>query len=826
MASTGSVSRQKASSRNVYHTRVRGLQSRRATELRSALARYVYPARHVGCNGLAQAWWLVLVLWLAPVIALPVPPQSATKPAPAIGSCRGGPCGRLRASQASPPASSDSSGLNFVIRFKDGQVRFRQSEIITVELGYGANPQALAKRFPDHPDRPGVALDRFVLLPHTGVVDPLRDFLSTVGGWDGPPPRSVPFVEAGGSWATVDINEWFRFDKPGKYRLSVLAYPVRTRFEAYGNRPESANTVKSNTLEFEIVPAEEAWQDATLERALTLLAARSNDELQRQGCRMLRFLATPAAVDNMVEDYVGPLICATDFRDGLFAYPDRQYAVRKLEDGLLEPSVAVSAGYLDTLARLSACLQRPDLLPGKDDQDLGSSAWMAGGGGEGLWELIEEEQDRYVQELLGALDNKLNGPRALCLEAIFDSPFLGRPTLLKSNDSALVAKLRKEIAAHFLELPIFDQSMTLYNRWENIASPAMIPVLKRLYANPGPGSNDQFIAFVLNHLYQLDPAEGRALILAEMKRPHPRLDLRFVRLLPDKEIPELDDPLAENLEAGNGDEDTILQLIGRYATPAIFPRVLAAEETRIVHVPCEGQAAFLAYAFKSDSVRGAALLDECVTANNPCAATALARVLSRPMTPEIQRLAIMRLGDSYPPVAAAAATALGLYGSVETEQLLWDRMEKWHATWAGRANELPGGSGIPNENGLETTLEQSLIDALGAGQAWFAGPGELARLSRLCVSTVGCQKVNDIASQAEVIPNINVYGSEPDYHASVAQYQADSIDSLKQKLAQFPEGSTFTWSFGGEEKEGAAILADLRAFLKAHGMTINDSLNK
>jgi len=299
-----------------------------------------------------------------------------------------------------------------------------------------------------------------------------------------------------------------------------------------------------------------------------------------------------------------------------------------------------------------------------------------------------------------------------------------------------------------------------------------------------------------------------------------------VRLLPDKEIPELDDPLAENLEAGNGDEDAILQLIGRYATPAIFPRVLAAEETRIVGLPCEGQAAFLAYAVKSDPVRGATLLEECMEAQNGCSATVLPQVASREMTPEIQRLAIARLGDSDPQLAAAAATTLGRYGSAEAEQALWDRLEKWHARWAGRASELPNGYGIGLQNGLETELEFSLIDALGAGQAWFAGPGELARLSRLCVSTVGCQKVNDIASQAEVIPNINVYGSEPDYHASVAQYQADSIDSLKQKLAQFPEGSTFTWSFGGEEKEGAAILADLRAFLKAHGMTINDSLNK
>jgi len=755
-------------------------------------------ARQVKRRGVEWVWALTLIFWFAPFSAFPA---------------------SARASQAPAPTSSDSPAQEFAIRFRGGQTKFRQGEVITVELGYGADPLASAERFAAHPEHPGLAMDRFVLSPHTGVTDPLRDFLSTVGGWDGPPPRPVPFVEAGGSWTTADINEWFRFDTPGKYRISVLAHAVRNRYEAFGSRPTTANTLESNTLEFEIVPAEEAWQAATLQKALTLLEAKSSNEPQQQGCRMLRFLATPQAVDKMVEQYTEEDICESEYRDGLFAYPNREYAVRKMEDGLLEPSIAVSAGYLDTLARLSACLQRPEFLPGEDEQYLGAAEWPIGGP-VGLWQLVEEEQNRFVEELLGALDNKLSGPRALCLKAIFDSPFLGRPTLLKSNDSALVAKLRSEIAAVFTQLPISDQSMLLYGRWENIASPAMIPVLKRLYENPPSGPNEQFIAFLLNDLSRLDPAEGRELILAEMKRPRPRLDLRFVRLLSDKEIPELDNPLAENLEAGNGDEDVILQLIGRYATPAIFPRVLAIEGPRVAHLPFEAQAAWLAYASKCDPVRGAALLEECLEAHDGCSATVLSQVASRQMTPEIQRLAIAHLGDSDQEVAAGAAATLGGYGSAEAELPLWDRLENWHSRWAGRASELPNGFGIALRNGLETALERALIDALGSGQAWFAGPGELARLSRLCVSTGGCQRVNEITAEADATPIINAYGSEQNYHASVAQYQVDSIDSLKRKLAQFPEGTIFTWSFGGEEKDGASILADLRLFLKAHGMTI------
>ena len=432
--------------------------------------------------------------------------------------------------------SGEASKPDFVIRLRDGQTKFHQGEVIKVELGYGADPEAPGKRFPDHTDRPGLAVDRFVLSPHTGVVDPLRDFMSTVGGWDGPPLRSFPYVEAGGAWAMADLNEWFRFVKPGKYILSVFTHPVRTRFEAFGSRPAGAETLKSNPIEFEIVPADEAWQAATFQKALALLESKSISERQREGCRILRFLLTPEAVDKMVEHYADEVACESEYRYGLLAYPDRQYAVRKMENGLLDASTAVSASYLDTLARLSLCLSHPDVSPGEGEQYLGSEWPVAD-----LVELgvsVEDEQERYAQELLGALDNKLDGPRAFCLKALFDSPYGGRPTLLKSNEPAVLAKLRKELAAVFTDLPLWDQQMLLYYRWENIAGPAMIPVLKRLFENPPSGPNEQFISFVLNDLYGVDPAEGHALILAEMKRPRPRLDLRFTRLLPNQEIRE------------------------------------------------------------------------------------------------------------------------------------------------------------------------------------------------------------------------------------------------------------------------------------------------
>jgi len=53
----------------------------------------------------------------------------------------------------------------------------------------------------------------------------------------------------------------------------------------------------------------------------------------------------------------------------------------------------------------------------------------------------------------------------------------------------------------------------------------------------------------------------------------------------------------------------------------------------------------------------------------------------------------------------------------------------------------------------------------------------------------------------------------------VNQYQLDSLDSLHQKLIQFPKGTVFEWAIM-DAKDGAPILAQIQAFLAEHGMTI------
>ncbi len=713
----------------------------------------------------------------------------------------------------------------FAIRFKDGQTRFQLGETVTVELGYGAEPGAPISSYPERQDRPGLAIDELRLEPRIGVVDPLQDFLASVGGWSGSPPRSVPFIETGSSWRAVEINEWFQFGKPGKYRLTALAHAVPSGFAAFGSRPSGAPLVTSNTVEFSIVAADPAWQEETLQKALGLVETKFSNERQEEGCRILRFLTTRAAVNEMIKHYADEGMCWADFRYGLFAFPDREFVVRQMENGVLEPTVAISPDYLRTLATLSAYYEHPEFLPTQGDRDLGKTGWGLGGPLAAHWSLIEAEEDRYVRELLGALGDKIGLARARCLKAIFDSPMLGRPTLLQSTDKVLLAELRKRMAGEFLNLPASDQFELLGDRWPHIASPAMLPVLRQLYNNPPPGPNEQFVALVLKRIAELAPPEGRALVLKEMQRQHPRLDLRFVHLLPDKEIPELDEPLAANLEASNGEDMTIVELIGRYATTAIFPRVLAMEEDRVGKMPCEAQAAFLAYAFKADAVTGAQMLEKALAARKAtgCYTLMLGEVSLRRNAPEVEQSAITDLDDPDPEVAASAAVALGRYGSPSAEQPLWDRLRKWHLAWAGRAAELPNGTGSALTNGLQTALETALVNALATAQSWYAGPEKLQRVRALCVSQWARGQVDNMLNTLSSTPliGVNAFG-DGRFGGTVYQYQMDSINALEEKLAQLPRGTMFSVELNGSDpQELKKILVELKSVTEEHGSKID-----
>ena len=141
--------------------------------------------------------------------------------------------------------------------------------------------------------------------------------------------------------------------------------------------------------------------------------------------------------------------------------------------------------------------------------------------------------------------------------------------------------------------------MIEYN-WQQISDPAMLPVLHQLYEHP-PDLHESprpFPGIALRRIYELAPAEGRQLILEEMKRPKLRVGFSVFRLLPDKELPELEDTIVARA-IGRGDE-TSTALIPRYVSAASLPRLRTAFENQIGQLACLQQGHLISYFLQLD----------------------------------------------------------------------------------------------------------------------------------------------------------------------------------------------------------------------------------
>jgi hypothetical protein len=102
---------------------------------------------------------------------------------------------------------------------------------------------------------------------------------------------------------------------------------------------------------------------------------------------------------------------------------------------------------------------------------------------------------------------------------------------------------------------------------------------------------------------------------------------------------------------------------------------------------------------------------------------------------------------------------------------------------------------------------------------------KLQKLQQLSVGTSMRQPIEGILAQWDNNPwriQFLHFLSGPQF--DVLQYHLESLDALRNKLSQFPLGSSFVWSEASAtpSAEGAKNFVELSHFLKAHGMSLRN----
>jgi hypothetical protein len=734
--------------------------------------------------------------------------------------------------------------LSFTIRLIDAKDSYQQGEIIRVELAFSS---ALPKTYQLDGalyDRGGrLGIDSYCVDPPDGAVDPLKD--QSPGGMGGM--RAIPVLEEKPYRIVRDLNEYLRFDKPGKYRLYVVSNRLQrepTEKERADKKQQSLVQVPvtSNIIELNIVPMDAEWAKKQYQSARTVLESSDRielihkDEEIRSAARVIRFLGTEDSVRYMVRHLDED---PGNFSFGLMGSPFAMTVVRELEDGLEAPDCAVSSSYLWVLSSCSFLQRyshRPAPYPGTEDA--------------GKLELWRQEdakaqlarkalREEYLKRLSAAVLKKEGRAKAVSLNTLLGETANGPSGWRTLLPAEFVEKLSHELTRVFFDLPAVTQRSLLQHQWSWIKGQGMMPVLERYYENPTQGTDwiDPAAAGIaLQRIYELDPRRGRELILREIAHPSGRVRFEVLAMLPDKTLPELDEAIASSLgERGNVNFERMslqAQLLARYATPDVLPRVRQAQLQWDAAWPCEVQAPILAYYLQVAPEFGAEELEKALSpaaSTNGCHSGVLGSVARLYACPQLDEAAIRRLDDRDPAVVLNAVETLGKYGSAAAEAPLWKRFTKWHDEWKDRAEEMQIHR-IERRPELETPLrmESAFRIALANGRGWLADAEKLERIRELCLTEQERQQVGYAISEAAAAKKRLLFmpGPGDTWRFQVAQYwDLSPLDAVKAKLAQFPKGTVFVWTpfnEGQAEEQKKAVLEELKTFLVGLGMSLEE----
>jgi hypothetical protein len=731
---------------------------------------------------------------------------------------------------------------------------------ITLEFSSGS---------PDKYRLNGATYDRSGRLPteefvteRDDITDPYVDYFGVMGGFAGGL-RGYPVLSAEAYSIELNLTDWFRFDKPGEYRLYLKSHRVQR--ERRADEPGDTRTVLfaavSNVIEIEILPRDEAWETsklaeirAILDRPPTrIVRARvpgeatepydpASEERFGHARSELRTLGIPRSVGLMLDRARGPGEQVDSLL--LVGARDRADSIAQFDRYLTDPIVEFSAWEI-RLRALFTFVQKeaPKPLPffgwqvDKDGQSLEQLRKIAEARHQRLEVFVTAEATRLVP----ILSRKTTDARKACAEAIAQvAPEMAKAAgLVPPDDYGLT---REELIAGFAGFPEEQQSSLLYEKWDLVRGPEMIPVLRGLVAKappqPLPESAMSLHVWVpvvraeqaLRRLRELAPEEAEGIIREDLARKQPRFAGYAVREFPAQEVPSADSVflklLDENLHG-------VLPLVAKFGGANLTDKIRTIyanpeKNSQWERWDCAAEQAFVTFFVRVDPEGGADVLRRAMANRKErgCYRMLLGQVARDIWNRAMEGQALVSLGDSDAETVASAADVLAHYGGREIQPALWKRLEQWSEKWRGREAELAGppirSSGLPHP---EDRLGDALFNALENAKSWVLDVDARARLNALCV-TDWCRKRLSARDTASISVSIHEGGGSYPTRFVVDGYHGASLDDLKAKLSQFPVGTRFAWCSpeilckgltDGQRKE---IFDELSEFVRARSMAI------
>ncbi len=680
---------------------------------------------------------------------------------------------------------SSAPDIQLTLALKDGRSVFQEGEIIPLVLSFTSTAKNRYSAGVHTYDRSGrIDVEHYCVEP--AAPDPLASYFNlgamAGGRYTMQPLSTTAFI------AETELNEWRRLS-PGHYRVYVISYRVSRRSDPGEPAPYGVvdEVIRSSAVELDVNPADPAWQAEQLLSATQTLAGSPPPNDARRAARRLRFLNSRASTQQLARLFWGlnsqePV--GWDLMFGLFGSPYRTLAIDSMHEQIAAPGHPITEDFLRILVDLRLTADPAWDQSFADKPDLKAIR--------GLWEQRRAHQSAItkleVDKTLAVLSRKAGQARALTLQGLLAEC---------GADPAIVQTIRPSLIAVWPDLPVDAQRELIERYWPLLAGPEMLPLLRRMVADPPPQLGHPAPTATarkdaLKRIYELDPAAGRELIFREARQSDIALDRELVGILPRKDQAAAAQPAVERVGRGNA-MYADYELLD-YADDSALGAVRSLFEGRSKW-DCPPEAAMLRYFLRVDPEYGLKQVSAALSGGEHanCRERLLTDLAGE--LPKVQPRAIEALDDPDFEVAANAAQALARWGSADAEPALWARLQRFHQHWAGREDQLHFGPDHNSPGYRAAALESALARAIAEGASWICPADKLARLAALVYTKDVRQQLEIEIGRWKQPAVINAGWSPARPTFSLLQYRSLTEEQFLAKLALLPRGTQLVWQF-------------------------------
>jgi hypothetical protein len=541
---------------------------------------------------------------------------------------------------------------------------------------------------------------------------------------------------------SIDISNWYHFQKPGHYSITAtshIVWRVQSADEGGGREPL---TLTSNIVEFEILPVDPSWESQELNDAIHELDSTTDADQRIRTIEKLALLDTPQSVSKSVEMYVSN----ANQSDGYQLYTT---LIESSHVDLIIPIVEAALANANSnppemTAELLAELrvkQKLGVMPARPTDEEGLKKWNA-----------ESDQRRQIHDayfaeanaaFLASLGRRSGPERAQAVYTLWDNN--ERLAVSKRLNPDILNQLRYELLNTSQLLNPGQKMQFVAQSWDQLPHNHLLPLIKELATGEDTTYRDQAFELWCKEW----TSDCNNAILAAVLKPGNHIDRNVPLLLRETEHPELDKIFQDSLDRGELlqdylDSQRIAALILRVGSRNLRGSVGAALDRLVAgqSYACEIDGYLLGYLFRVDPNHAARRTSAQIQIQDRCGDQIFRVLNTAHYSDDLIPIAIQALNSPNLSIAGTAALFLGEHGPASAQDALRQRLNAFWNAWHDREKELLVQAGFNDVRTKNANFERELVSALTHAKRWKLSETDRSNLRDHCI-TDQCRDIVD-----------------------------------------------------------------------------------